>query len=142
MQIDAFELINKVLGTVDWKKLHNQYHHKTLSTEQLKLAKGDYTVRMLEIADMLDGQGTMKHAKNKRLGLLLDLMHDVLLSDLPKTIERVKQIAPELKFDPDSNSVEQFGSICLLTGAFDSSSRSVEGLVKGAKKNLAQWMSE
>ena len=64
VQLDAFDLLVKMLSTIDWLKLHTQFAHKTMSSEQLKLSKSDYVTRMLEIADKLDGQGAYKYVQN------------------------------------------------------------------------------
>lgn len=100
VQIDAFDLIVKVLSSIDWKKLRSQFAHKTMSSEQLKLARSDYVTRMLEIADKLDGQGAHKYAQNEQLHLLLELMHSVLINDLPKSLDHIKKLSRELKYDP------------------------------------------
>lgn len=89
-----------MLSTIDWKKLQSQFTHKTMSTEQLKLAKSDFITRVLEIADKLHGQGLFNYSKNGKLHLLLELMHAVLVNDLQKSLDLIKELAPELRFDP------------------------------------------
>ena len=98
---------------------------------------------MLELADLLDGQGAYKHAKNDRLRSVLELMHVVLLGDFPNTVDLVKKLAPELRFYPWRNTVKLFQAVALLTGRFEQSSsgRNLDSMVKTAQKTMAEWLS-
>lgn len=105
-------MLNKMLDIIDWKKLQS----RKVSANQLKLAHKDYSTFLLEIADMLHGQGTLKYAKNYKLQLLLKLLHSVLIKDVPKTLDLLKNLSTQLDYDPNSDALQNFQAVCLLVG--------------------------
>ena len=47
VEIDAYLMTSKMIKLIDWRKLKYQQESKSLSSEQLKLAKDDYLVKIL-----------------------------------------------------------------------------------------------
>lgn len=51
-------------------------------------------------------------------------------------------MAPELDFDPKSDTLKKFLALSLLTGKFKLSPKKMKSMVEDGKNTLTKWISE
>ena len=94
------------------------------------------------MAQKLERQGPFNDQKKMKLRLLFELMHSVLVHDLAKSLDVIKNLASELKYSPKSDALKLFSAISVLGGSSKLSAKSKDTLVREGRQSLEKWVSD